>query len=390
MKNITKPLLVISLLAFLALGAVTPGLAQDQLNLADGLNSVHFNGAGSTHISMLIPAPYCSGGTCILAQGAANGTGNLQSSGTYTVSSPATGCDPSGCPGPFYLTVNADGSSTVTQTEQIAFSYTSQEGTLTGLLDLTSVSATNNNLKSTMVGTLTVNGGTFAQYFPNGGNVNITLGLTFPLQILWKFHGFSGSEFYSGTIIPTQACQSLQSGERRYEAGLPRVTAFYANDLIAYFTQTNNSGIPCSAADPCGSMDVALGTGSFSGDLVVTVQLAGPGQDFQFDRIGFNSDINSGLFLDCFNFGASCTSGVGKASLGGAKQEDGFGSFQNTLYTGLNGGSGCSPDGTGCQNLFTFVLGDSKGPLQLSDINAFVAGHVANGACSGYIATTKN
>src|ERR1039458_2103301 len=94
-----------------------------------------------------------------------------------------------------------------------------------------------------------------------------------------------------------------------------------------------------------------------------------------------------GLFLDCFNFGASCTSGVGGASLQGAKQEDGFGRFQNTLYTGLNGGSGCSPDGTGCQNLFTFVIGNSNGSLQLSDFNAFVAGHVANGACSGYIAT---
>ncbi len=219
MKSASKALLVVSLLVFLALGVAIPALAQDQLNLADGLNSVHFNGAGSTHISMLIPAPYCSGGTCIIAQGAANGTGNLQSSGTYTVSSPATGCDPSGCPGPLYLTVNADGSSTVTQTEQIAFSYTSPDGTLTGLLDFTSVSATDNNLKSTMVGTLTVTGGTFAQYFPNGGNVNITLGLTFPLQILWKFHGFSGSEFYSGTIVPTPACQSLSQDGRISPAG---------------------------------------------------------------------------------------------------------------------------------------------------------------------------
>ena len=162
------------------------------------------------------------------------------------------------------------------------------------------------------------------------------------------------------------------------------------DDLIGSFTQTNNQQIPCSASTPCGSMDVALGTGGFAGDLVVTVQLSGVGQPFQFDRMGFNSDISSGLFLDCFNFGASCTSGVGGASLQGAKREDGFGVFQHTLYTGLNGGSGCSPDGTGCQNLFTFVLGDSNGPLQLSDFNAFVAGHLANGACSGFIATTGN
>lgn len=368
------------------LGAVTPALAQDQLNLNDGTTNFFFNGAGSTHVTLLIPAFSCSGGNCYLAQATANGTGNLASSGTYAIWSTSNS--------PFYLTVNAGGDSTVTQTAQIQFSYTSGAGTLAGLLNLDSISATDNQLHSTVLGTLQVTGGMFAQYFPNGGNVNITLGLTFPLQILWKVHGFSTAEVHAGTITPTPACQTLlegwknRSGENR--SGLPRVAAFNANDLNASFTQTNNNGIPCSAGDPCGSMDVVLGSGSFSGDLVVTVQLAGPAQAFQFDRMGFNSDIGSGLFLDCFNFGSSCTSGVGKASLGGAKQEDGFGSFQNTLYTGLNGGSGCAPDGTGCNNLFTFVIGDSNGSLQLSDFNAFVAGHVANGVCSGYIATPKN
>jgi len=159
-------------------------------------------------------------------------------------------------------------------------------------------------------------------------------------------------------------------------------------DSVAYFTKTNDSGVlPCSSVNPCGSIDIALGTGSFSGDLVVTVALSGPSGPFQFDRMGFNSDINSGLSLDCFNFGATCTSGLDEASLGGAKREDGFGKFDYTLYTGLKGGSGCSPNGTGCENLFTFVISDSKGALDLSDMDTFVAGHVANGGGSGFIAT---
>ena len=162
-------------------------------------------------------------------------------------------------------------------------------------------------------------------------------------------------------------------------------------DNIAYFTQTNDSGaLPCSASTPCGSIDIGLGSGSFSGDLVITVQLSGPGQNFQFDRMGFNSDIGSGLFLDCFNFGSSCASGVGGATLGGAKQEGGFGSFDYTLYTGLSGGSRCSPNGTGCHNLFTFVISDSNGSLTLSDFNSFVAGHAANGQNSGFIATLRD
>jgi hypothetical protein len=385
MQSAAKAAVVVSLLAFLVLGAVTPALAQDQLNLNDGTTNFFFNGAGTTHISLTIPAFSCSGGNCYLAQSTASGTGNLQSSGTYAIWSTSNS--------PFYLTVGAGGNSTVTQTSQIQFSYNSTGGTLTGLLNLDSISATNNG-HSTVLGTLQVTGGTFAQYFPNGGNVNITLGVTFPLQILWKVHGFATAEVASGTIVPATACGSLlelkrnQTGAWRNETGLPRV---YANDLNAFFTQTNNpTQIPCSGSEPCGSIDVALGTGSFSGDLVVTVQLGGTGEGLQFDRMGFNSDIQSGLFLDCFNFSSSCTSGVGGATLGGAKQEDGFGSFQNTLYTGLNGGSGCSPDGTGCKNLFTFVIGDSNGPLQLSDFNSYVAGHVANGVCSGFIATPSN
>ena len=76
-KSATKALFVVSLLVLLALGLVVPGLAQDQINLTDGLHELHWNGIGSTHVSLLIPSHYCSGGTCTIAQAPASGTGNL-------------------------------------------------------------------------------------------------------------------------------------------------------------------------------------------------------------------------------------------------------------------------------------------------------------------------
>lgn len=384
----TLTALSVLLLALLLIGA-TSAVAQTQLNLNDGtLNSFFFGGGGSK-ISLTIPTANCPGGTCYMASAGANGTGELLSNGSYTITSPATTPVMGGYAGPFYLTVEPSGTSAVTMTEPMTFTYTSTSGTLTGLLTFSTAGPTTNGL-STLLGTLQVTGGTFAQFFPNGGNVNITMGVAMlPLQ---KFpitkHAFSAVEFQKGVIDPASACGTLPKHLQRYEQGLPRIAPRGFNDLNAAFSQTNNpSQIPCTSTSPCGSIDVALGTDGFDGDLVVTVQLAGPGTDFQFDRMGFNSDLSSGFSLTCFAFGGSCASGVGGATLGGAQQEDGFGSFNNTLYTGLNGGSGCSADGTGCQNLFTFVIANSNGALQLSDFDTYVAGHIANGSCSGYIAT---
>jgi|SRR5215469_1226957 hypothetical protein len=393
MKGAKKTLFVVLILV-LALGMVTPALAQNQLNLNDGIVNSFFFGGGSNHISLTMPGPpfpNCSGGTCNLAIATANGTGDLSSSGNYSISAPATIPVQGGFAGPFSLTVQADGSSAVNQTAPITFTYSSPQGTLTGLMTFTTVSPTV-GFTSTMAGAFTATGGTFAQFFPFGGTVSLTLGVTgLPLQ---KFptvpHAFSPMEIQGGTIVAdTGVCgQTLPLRLKRYEEGLPRFVPHSLNDLLVSFTQSNSPGlIPCSTLNPCGSLDVALGSGSFTGDLVVTVQLSGAGADFQIDRMGFNSDVNNGFFLSCFNFGTGCSSGVGGASLGGSQQEDGFGTFANTLFTGLNGGSGCAEDGTGCQTTFTAVIGNSNGSLGLSDFNSFVAAHVANGTCTGYIAT---
>lgn len=376
-------------LSLLALTTAIPALAQNQLSLADGGVNSFFFGGGSNHISLTLPTMNCSGGTCVLATASATGSGSLMSTGTYSITAPAVTPVPGGFAGPFSLQVRADGSSLVSQTEPITFTYSSMQGTLTGLLTFTSVSPTV-GITSTMTGTFQATGGSFAQFFPSGGAATITLGVTFPLQTFpITMHAFAAVEFQNGTIVANSAggCQSMLPVHVNYRED-QRQPSLY--DLIAPFTQTNNpSQIGCTVMNPCGSIDVAPGTGSFNGDLVVTVQLAGVGQDFQADRIGFNSDVSSALSLQCFSFSSSCSSGVGGASLGGSMQEDGFGRFSSTLETGLNGGSGCSNNGTGCQNLFTFVVGDSNRALALSDFGSYVAAHIANGTCSGYIATTN-
>jgi len=385
----SKTLLLVLVGTTLLLGISLPLVAQDELVLTDGINGMLFFGAGSTHISMTIPSTYCTGGICTIAADTATGYGNLAGSGTYAVTTPAGTPVMGGFAGPFSLTVRSDGSSAINQTAPMNFNYTSTAGTLTGLLNCTNMSASDAHIHSIMTCTLSVTGGTYANFFPYGGNASITWGLTFPFQLLWRIHGFSTGEFLNGIIDPAAACQILAL-QNKEQWGL-KIPHLYPTDLLENFTQTNNpTQITCTGTNPCGSIDVGLGSGSFSGDLVVNVQLSSGGADFQFDRMGFNSDITSGFSLSCFNFGNSCSSGTLNASLGGPQQEDGFGNFQNTLFTGLNGGSGCQNDGTGCQTQFTFVVGNSNGPLQTSDFDPFVAGHIANGTCSGYIATPSD
>ena len=189
-------------------------------------------------------------------------------------------------------------------------------------MTFTTVSKTT-SLSSTMMGSLQATGGSFAQFFAGGGAVSITLGLVFPLQLFpITHHAFSAVEFENGTIIANSGgCQQTLSQLKKYKNGLPQVVT---PDLTAFFTQTNNpSQIPCSPGTPCGSIDVAEGSGSFAGNLVVTVNVSGI-EGLQVDRMGFNSDLHSGFSLACFNFDSSCGSGVGSASLGGSKQEDGL------------------------------------------------------------------
>ena len=242
---ITPPKVTV-LLVTLVFGGSLLLVAQDQLNLNDGgLNNAFF-GAGSPHISLLMESQNCpgfpSGAVCYFANSTATGSGpHLGGSmGTYTISTAATGCTtspPVGCAGPFYLTVNADGSSTVTQTAPIQFSYTSPQGTLEGLIQLSTVTATDSHLHSMAMGTFTVTGGTFAQYFASGGNVNLVFGLTFPLQELWRIHGFDTLQVQSGTLVANTACSQQSSNSSNFNG-----TQISAGDYIWFNANFQVSG----------------------------------------------------------------------------------------------------------------------------------------------------
>lgn len=185
--------------------------AQDQLTLGDGNLNAHFNGNETAVVSLLIPAMDCSGGDCYLANGSATGTGHLQSSGTYTMYSPTNA--------PFLLTHNNDNSFTITQTSNIYFSYTSHSGTLTGLLWFASDAPTSDQLVSTITGTLTSPGGSYARYFPDGGKVSISMQVTFPLDILYTVNGFAAAQFESGTIVPAHHCGNNDHNYYKHNPG---------------------------------------------------------------------------------------------------------------------------------------------------------------------------
>ena len=237
-KNTTGPVLRHGLLLF---GMTMTLAAQDQINLADGLLNAHFNGNETAIITLLIPTSNCSGSVCYLANGSASGTGHLQSSGNYTVYSASSA--------PFYLTHQSDDSFKVTQTSPIYFNYSSQKGTMTGNLYLSSISKTNSQLMSTMTGTLTSATGSFARYFQDGGNVSAIMGLTFPLQLLYTVNGFSAVEFQNATITPAKHCGGHNHqywghnpGQWQHGQGLTIGGNQYSDDQVQGLLQTSEQG----------------------------------------------------------------------------------------------------------------------------------------------------
>lgn len=225
MKNSVANFTILLAIIVILFASTLPALAQDSLNLNDGAYNNVFFGAGTVHVSLLMESQNCpgfpSGTTCYFASAAATGSGPHLggSQGTYTISTAAANCSttpPVGCAGPFSLTVNANGTSTVTQTAPILFNYTSPQGDLQGVIQLTMVGKTDSHLHSIAVGTLTATGGSFAPYFASGANVTLTFGLTFPLQTLWMVHGFDTLEIQSGTIVANTTCSQQSSNSSNF------------------------------------------------------------------------------------------------------------------------------------------------------------------------------
>src|ERR1700758_2418813 len=228
-----RTLIVIVALFAMSLGGSLALLAQDQLNLGDGIVNNMFRGGGSNQITLLLEPQNCSGGICYLATGVASGTGDLAGNGTYTITTASVDCStspPVGCAGPFSLQLNANGDSIVMQTSPIQFAYTSSQGTLTGLIQFNTVSKSNPHIYSTALGALTVTGGTFAQYFPGGGNVNISFGLTFPLQYFSQtHHAFATLDFQAGTVVPNPSPLALTCSSAAAQIGVPYSSALVAS-----------------------------------------------------------------------------------------------------------------------------------------------------------------
>ncbi|MGA2902375.1 MAG: hypothetical protein ABSD98_00970 [Candidatus Korobacteraceae bacterium] len=188
----------VAAIAVLLLGMTMTALAADQINLGDGLTNAHFNGNATAVVTYLIPSTNLTGGYYYMANGSASGTGHLQSSGTYQIYSASSG--------PFYITYQSNGTFKVTQSATIYFNYSAQQGNLTGQLSLSTITPTSNQLIYTVTGTLTSPGGSYARYFPDGGNVTISMEVTFPLTTLTTVTGFAAAEFQTGTVVPANHC----------------------------------------------------------------------------------------------------------------------------------------------------------------------------------------
>jgi len=155
-----------------------------------------------------------------------------------------------------------------------------------------------------------------------------------------------------------------------------------ADSITSFLLDAANSGGPvCNAAAPCGKVTLDVSTSGATATITVSSLLNG----YVFDTFGFNNSATVSLVP------GSGTGELGSYSLGGAKQQDGWGKFGYVFDTGKNGGSsggdcvvtGGSP-GAGCT--FSFEVKGTS--LTLADFevastkdtngSTFFAGHMAN------------
>jgi len=190
-----------AVLLMCALGA-TPGRAQTNLQLTLGtttggeLNAV---GTGSQVID--INDQICSGSTCTFAAGSADSRFPT-TSGTYLMTTPSQTA--------FTLTPGTvAGSYTVSQAAPVAFSYTSAGGTLTGTLQF--LSATDGPVGSngvsivSLVGTLTITGGSLAVDLPKSATMVLQLSQYNSLASLINGKGTLTTQVDFGSITPEPA-----------------------------------------------------------------------------------------------------------------------------------------------------------------------------------------
>lgn len=155
-----------------------------------------------------------------------------------------------------------------------------------------------------------------------------------------------------------------------------------------YFTGSNTSSLPCSASAPCA--EVTITTSGNYATFTVSSLLS----NWVIDTFGFNS--LKGVTL----VPGSLTGELGFYSLGGAGNEDGWGSFSRNFHTGVLGGSRAADckvtggiPGPGCT--FSFEV-KATSALTLANFeilssggngSGYFAGHIASSSRSGYYGT---
>ena len=161
----------------------------------------------------------------------------------------------------------------------------------------------------------------------------------------------------------------------------------YADSIQSwYLVGTNSPGnLPCSMAAPCAEVTIDVNNAGTNATFTVSSLLNG----WVFDTFGFNT---GGVAVSL----VSGSGEVGAYSLGGSKNEDGWGSFEHTFDTGKSGGS----DGADCKGnpgspgpgcTFSFQLSGTSLSLATFENastggngSGFFAGHTASDANSGY------
>ncbi len=188
---------IFTFLAGLALAlAPAVALAQTELDLGTSSTDLDFKGTGSSTIQVSIRTQVLLSGWSF-GSGSASGAGGAASTGgSYTIYSSVQV--------PMTLSANADGTYSVNQSSDLNFSYSSPQGTLTGVITLfecAMVSGSNNT--ATATGTMTNLGGSFASAFGTSADVNLVFALGANLSTLVNtYNTITGQVEYGSTITP--------------------------------------------------------------------------------------------------------------------------------------------------------------------------------------------
>lgn len=225
MRQMGKLLIVLAVAGLVACGAQTTSL-----QLGASYDELQFQGNGGTGVSASLTD--CQGGSCQL-MGSAYGTGAMQSSGQFSLTSASNPA--------MTLSALRSGTYSVTQATPWSFLYSTSAGSLTGALNLTSAQDSSGGGTVTVQGTLNNLGGTLATAMGSAATVVLQI---YDGAGLAPLLGNTGTQ--SGSLAP-----GSQLSPSTTLAGAPASTG------------AGRSGSATPALDSYGGLaDVTIGTGT--------------------------------------------------------------------------------------------------------------------------------